>query len=104
MRSSSSILLAAIALASCGGGGGGGGSPDYVALAKARFAHERSRGVDMSRGPCLGTIAPGWVVDVAHNPRQPVDDLAQNQCAAYREGKAKHFVELDPSGNLIHTG
>jgi hypothetical protein len=72
-----------------------------VALAKKRFAEAKARGVQMSRGPCLGVIAPGWVVDVAHSPRRPVDDLPQNQCAAYRNGEASHFVELDPSGRLI---
>jgi spermidine synthase len=26
-----------------------------------------------------------------------------NQCAAYRSGKAAHFVELDPDGEVIRT-
>jgi hypothetical protein len=70
-------------------------------LAKRRFADARARGVEMSRGPCLGVIAAGWVADVAHDPRQSVDDLPQNQCDAYRTGQASHFVELDPQGRLI---
>jgi hypothetical protein len=75
-----------------------------ITKAKAVFARAKARGVDMSPGPCLGVVAPGWVADVAHNPRQPVDDEPQNQCAAFRGGRAKHFVELDPQGNLIRTG
>lgn len=59
---------------------------------------------DFSNGPCLSNaLMPGWVVDIAHNPRQPIDDMAENQCSAYREDKAKHFVELDPKGNLIRA-
>lgn len=60
------------------------------------------QGVDLSSGPCLADDEiPDWVVDVAHNPRQPIDDLPENQCPSYRSGKAKHFVELDPAGNVI---
>jgi hypothetical protein len=92
--------VAAVLLAGCGGGGGKSGT-DVVSLAKKRFADEKARGLDMSRGPCLGVIASGWVADVAHDPRQPVDDLPRNQCAAFRNGQAEHFVELDPSGALI---
>lgn len=95
-----SLLVATSLLAGCGGGGGSSG-PDVVALAKARFAEAKARGVEMSSGPCLGLIAPGWVADVAHDPRQPADDLAKNQCAAYRSGRVGHFVELDPRGELI---
>jgi hypothetical protein len=42
-------------------------------------------------------------VDIAHDPRQDVDDDPANQCQRYREGEASHFVELDPSGELIRT-
>jgi hypothetical protein len=53
---------------------------------------------------CLGLIKPRWVADMAHDPRQDVDDDPENQCAAYREGKADHFVELDPEGEFIRSG
>ena len=42
--------------------------------------------------------------DVAHDPRQAVDDDPANQCAAYRSGEAHHFVELDPDGRFIRSG
>jgi hypothetical protein len=58
----------------------------------------------MSRGPCLGVIKEGWVADVAHDSRQEVDDRRENQCAAYREGRVEHFVELDPEGTFIRSG
>lgn len=53
-------------------------------------------GMDMSPGPCLGVVAQDWVCDVAHNPRQPVDDLPANQCQAYINGTVHHFVEVTP--------
>ncbi len=73
-----------------------------VNQAKHLYNLEKQTGRDFSNGPCLSNaLLPGWVLDIAHSPRQPIDDLAENQCSAYREGKAKHFIELDPSGNLI---
>jgi hypothetical protein len=95
------VPVVALALAGCGGAKSHEG---VVALAKRAYAHAKERGVDMARGPCLGVIKPGWVADVAHNPRRPVDDLPRNQCAAYRSGKADHFVELDPAGHYIRSG
>lgn len=71
---------------------------------QARVVYERKRdlGVDFTDGPCLtNDLLPGWVVDITHDPRQPVDNLIQNQCQAFREGRAKHFVELDLEGNVI---
>lgn len=62
----------------------------------------------LKNGPCLSIIKPDWnindwVCDVAHSPRQDVDNLPENQCSAYREGTAKHFVEVDPNCNLIRA-
>jgi hypothetical protein len=104
--SSAAAVLLVFALVGCGGGKTHASAQpaSVITKAKAAFARARARGVDMSRGPCLGVVAPGWVADVAHNPRQPVDDVPRNQCAAFRSGKAKHFVELDLQGNLIRTG
>jgi hypothetical protein len=59
-------------------------------------------GKDLSNGPCLSNeIVKDWVCDVAHSPRQAIDDLPENQCSAYREGKASHFVEVDTLCNFI---
>lgn len=59
---------------------------------------------DLSDGPCIAEeLMDDWVVDIAHNPRQAVDDLPENQCQNYRNGTANHFVELDPSGNIIRA-
>lgn len=75
-----------------------------VAAAKALYIHDEANGMDFSNGPCLSnSVMSDWVADVAHNPRTSVDDLAANQCSAYRDGTAHHFVELDTSGQLIRA-
>jgi len=57
---------------------------------------------NLSNGPCLSNeIIPDWVCDVAHSPRQTVDNYPENQCSAFREGKARHFVEVNPKCNFI---
>ena len=57
---------------------------------------------NFSNGPCLSNaLMPGWVLDLVHNPRQPIDDLPENQCNSFVEGRSKHFVELDIEGDLI---
>ena len=70
--------------------------------AKLLYKHTKENGQDLSNGPCLSNaLMKDWVLDIVHNPRQVIDDLPQNQCAAYIEGSARHFVELDLDGNLI---
>ena len=77
---------------------------ETIALAQAAFERAQAEGVDMANGPCLGLIEPGWVADVAHEPRQPVDDEPENQCEEYRSGDVDRFVELDPQGRYIKSG
>ena len=73
-----------------------------VIRAKEIFKQKLLEETDLSSGPCLSEdLIPGWVVDIAHSPREPQDDLPENQCRSYREGRAQHFVELDPYGNVI---
>ena len=68
------------------------------------YRQRKDMGEDFSVGPCLtDALMPNWVADIAHNPRLPADDLPENQCPAYREGRAGHFGELDPEGNLIRA-
>jgi len=67
---------------------------------------EMAAGSDLSSGPCLGgplVGIPDWVCDVAHNPRQKIDNDPENQCLAFRQKKAKHFVEVDPDCNFIRS-
>lgn len=65
------------------------------------YSQKRDQSVDLTNGPCLGIIANDWVLDIAHNPRQDIDDKSENQCPDFKEGRAHHFVELDPDGKLI---
>lgn len=79
-------------------------SDEDKAVAQAKLIYERKKEaeVDFSSGPCLtNDLMPGWVLDIAHNPREEIDNLVENQCQAYIEGRANHFVELDLEGNLI---
>lgn len=73
-----------------------------IAKSFSVYLAQKDLGVDFSKGPCLSNeIAKNWVLDIAHQPRQGVDDLPENQCAGFIEGEAAHFIELDPDGNFI---
>lgn len=79
--------------------------PDLAVLrAKEVWQIAVNSGDDLSQGPCLtNSLINGWVLDIAHNPREAIDDLPKNQCSAYLNGTAKHFVELDVEGNLLRA-
>ena len=75
-----------------------------VNQAKHLYRQEKEKNRDFSNGPCLSNaLMPSWVMDIVHNPRLPMDDFEGNQCSSYREGRSKHFVELDVDGNLIRA-
>ncbi len=75
-----------------------------IRKAKEIFEQKKAEGMDFSEGPCLAEeIIPDWCVDVAHDPREPIDNLPMNQCKSYQEGRVHHFVELDPDGNVIRA-
>ena len=58
---------------------------------------------DLSNGPCLSNrIIDDWVCDVAHSPRQAVDNDPANQCSEFGKS-AKHFIEVDPDCNFIRS-
>lgn len=60
---------------------------------------------DLSNGPCLSDnlLQSHVVCDVVHSPRQAVDDLPENQCQEYREGRANQFIEVDTDCNFIRA-
>lgn len=105
------IVLAVILLSACsiyvintGGFELGHKNKLDVAINQAKYLYSqrKEKGEDFSKGPCLtNALMSGWVLDIVHNPRQPIDDLIENQCSAYTTGQAKHFVELDTNGNLV---
>jgi hypothetical protein len=108
-RAAIAVLLASFVVG-CGGSSGSevnpSGSQRAVDEAQAAFRQAQLSGRDLSAGPCISEslpTLPDWVADIAHDPRQPVDDVPANQCARYRAGEAHHFVELAPDGKLIRA-
>jgi predicted small lipoprotein YifL len=101
--------LAVFTLAACGSKGSNvnpSGSERAIDEAQAAFSQAQSSGIDLNTGPCISESLPSlpdWVGDIAHDPRQPVDDQPANQCQRYRDGQAHHFVELAPDGQLIRA-
>ena len=72
--------------------------------AKYLYRMQKERYVDFSKGPCLSdALMSGWVADIVHDPRQSIDDLGQNQCPSFIDGRARHFVELDTEGNFVRA-
>ena len=63
-----------------------------------------SSGKNIESGPCLFnpySQDKNWVCDVAHEPRQAIDNLQENQCEAFRKGTAKHFIEVTQDCKII---
>jgi hypothetical protein len=98
-----------LALSACGSSGGQISQSDRekaVDEAQNAFAQVQAAGQDLSAGPCISESLPGlsdWVADVAHDPRESIDDQPANQCQRYRSGQAHHFVELNVDGRLIRA-
>ncbi len=50
---------------------------------------------------CLG-VCGDYAVDIVHTPRTEEDDLAENQCEAYKSGEVSHFIELSyETGGIV---
>ncbi len=64
---------------------------------------ERCQNATNLDSQCLGNLDPHWVCDIAHNPRQPQDNLEKNQCPGFLDGSHTQFVELTPDCALIRT-
>ena len=103
------LVSIALGLAACGSKGSQVDQSDRekaVDEAQAAFSQVQATGRDLSPGPCITESLPGlpdWVADVAHDPRQSIDDEPANQCLRYRSGQANHFVELNVDGRLIRA-
>jgi hypothetical protein len=97
------LAMLLVALPGCGGDGREADEAT-IRLAKSAYTKALFNGVDLRRGPCLGVIKKDWVADVVHEPRKDIDDKPANQCAAYRDGRAHHFVELNRHGDYVRSG
>lgn len=82
----------------------GAAQEDVIRYGKELIREQQGAGADLASGPCLDNADafPGWVIDIAHNPREALDNDPRNQCSAY-PNRAGHFIELDPDGNLIRV-
>jgi hypothetical protein len=99
------LLTLAVALTSCGQDKATDAEKTQaIAAAKTAWQQAKANGTDFTNGPCIAEEAiDDWSVDIAHDPRQDVDNKSENQCQFYRDGKTHHFVELDPDGNVIRA-
>ena len=97
------FVVALLLAAGCGGGADEDERERAIAAAHVAYEEAAAVGTDFADGPCLGVVLDNWVADVAHDPREEVDDRPENQCEAFRSGEAEHFVELDPEGELIRA-
>jgi len=80
--------------------------PDYVseqqeAISGAMELYNKSKESGMEFNyQCLGSVGD-YAVDIVHVPRTEEDNLPENQCQDYKEGKVHHFIELDKDGNVV---
>jgi len=78
---------------------------NYTCIDRCRAAPVMN--ISLSSGPCLSDNmswdVPGWVCDVAHEPRAAVDNQPENQCQSYLSGSAHHFVEVTPECEFIRS-
>ena len=82
--------------------------PGYIQMCLDSCSSSRNAGgfSELELGPCLLDPIPNepdWVCDVAHSPRQEVDNNPSNQCQSFLRGEAKHFVEVTPDCKLIRA-
>ncbi|MCX6771895.1 MAG: hypothetical protein NTX79_07620 [Candidatus Micrarchaeota archaeon] len=104
LLSAAAIAFALLLLFGCSGNNivpGQNAVMPVVQKCQLKCSMTAKTGTDMSPGPCLGIIADDWVCDVAHSPRIPADDLPENQCPDFREGRAHHFAEVTPDCRFI---
>jgi len=83
-------------------------TPDYVqeqqtAIEESSriYTLKKSDGINFS-SQCLGSTGD-YAVDIVNVPRTTQDDLIENQCEDYFNGKVGHFIELDKQGNIVRV-
>lgn len=83
-------------------------TPDYVTeqqdaidCVNELYNKARDEGMNFS-SQCLGSCGD-YAVDVVRVPRTSDDNKPENQCTDFREGKIKHFIELDKNGAIVRV-
>jgi hypothetical protein len=81
-------------------------TPDYVGeqqqimiCALHLYQEAKTSGINFS-SQCLGTCS-SYSVDIVRVPRTSEDNLPENQCSDFREGRASRFIELDKNGEIV---
>jgi len=72
---------------------------EAIAFALNEYNSKKEEGMNFS-SQCLGSTGD-YAIDIAHVPRINEDNLAENQCRDFLEGKVRHFIELDRNGSII---
>lgn len=72
---------------------------DAVSCALSLYDAKKQEGMQFS-SQCLGSCND-YAVDVVRVPRNNEDNLVENQCLDYKEGKVSNFIELDKEGNIV---
>lgn len=62
---------------------------------------KKNSGMNFS-SQCLGTCK-NYSVDIVHVPRTSEDNLIENQCQDFREGRTINFIELDDKGEIVRV-
>ena len=82
--------------------------PDYVSEQKNAiecalnlYQEKKQEGIQFN-SQCLGTCGD-FAVDIVNVPRNEEDNKIENQCEDYRNGIAKHFIELDKNGEIVRV-
>ena len=108
MRAAVLVVAAAAVLAAAGCGGPSEQEEKRAVLDAAQEVYDREleAGREFEDGPCLADPLPepreDWVVVVVREPRGD-DRNAAERCSAFRDGRAEHFVELDPFGHVVRA-
>lgn len=97
------VLVAIVVTSGCVVSNGSAGASQASSACQEKCLQLVSTNIDFTNGPCLDdNITSGWVCDMAHGPRQAVDDDPANQCPSF--GKtAHHFVEVSENCRIIRV-
>jgi hypothetical protein len=70
-----------------------------VSCALGLYDEKKAQGIEFS-SQCLGSCG-NYAVDIVHVPRINEDNLVENQCDDYRQGKVSKFIELDKNKEIV---
>ena len=73
---------------------------DYMSFWRMNLYNEKNQEGMEFNSQCLGTCED-FAVDIVNAPRTSEDNKIENQCQDYRNGIAKHFIELDKNGEIV---